>query len=126
MKPVKSTSETGHAKNVANLEDLISFCTNYGTAYNPSKISIKLPALNTLFTNAKNSLIAVNNAHALFIKAVNEREIAFNPLSKLTTKIINALDATDASSQILNDAKTNARKIQGARKSKKIQTIILK
>jgi hypothetical protein len=48
-----STSETGHAKNVANFEDLISFCTGYGTAYNPSKVTIKLPALNTLFTSAK-------------------------------------------------------------------------
>jgi len=35
-----STSETGHAKNVANFEDLISFCTGYGTAYNPSKAAI--------------------------------------------------------------------------------------
>ncbi len=25
-----STSETGHAKNVANLQDLISFVTGYG------------------------------------------------------------------------------------------------
>ena len=26
-----SKSETGHSKNVANFEDLISFCTGYGT-----------------------------------------------------------------------------------------------
>ena len=32
-----STSETGHAKNVANFEDLISFCNGYGATYNPSK-----------------------------------------------------------------------------------------
>lgn len=32
-----STSETGHAKNVANFSTLISFCTAYGTKYNPSK-----------------------------------------------------------------------------------------
>ncbi|MBI4929199.1 MAG: hypothetical protein HY841_00430, partial [Bacteroidetes bacterium] len=50
-----STTETGHAKNVANFEDLISFCTGYGTSYNPSKAGIKLPALNTQFTGAKNS-----------------------------------------------------------------------
>lgn len=39
-----STSETGHAKNVANFDDLVSFVTGYGTAYNPSKASIKLTA----------------------------------------------------------------------------------
>jgi len=35
-------SETGHAKNVANLEDLISFCNGYGSSYNPSKVALKI------------------------------------------------------------------------------------
>jgi hypothetical protein len=39
--------ETGHAKNVATFEDLISFCTGYGATYNPSKAALKLPALTT-------------------------------------------------------------------------------
>ena len=57
------TSETGHAKNLANFEDLISFCAGYGTTYNPSKASIKVPALlNTTFTNAKATLTAINTA----------------------------------------------------------------
>jgi len=46
-----STSETGHAKNVSNFDDLISFVTGYGTAYNPSKASIKLTALQSLSTS---------------------------------------------------------------------------
>jgi len=54
-----STSETGHAKNVANFEDLISFCTGYGTAYNPTKNSIKIAAMNTLLASARNSLQTV-------------------------------------------------------------------
>ena len=29
-----STSETGHAKNVANFQDLIEFVTGYGATYN--------------------------------------------------------------------------------------------
>jgi len=41
-------NETGHAKNVANFEDMISFVTGYGATYNPSKNAIKLPQLNTL------------------------------------------------------------------------------
>jgi len=39
-----STTETGHAKNVANFESLISICTGYGTAYNASKENLKLSA----------------------------------------------------------------------------------
>ncbi len=40
-------TETGHAKNVANFEDFISFITGYGAAYNPTKVPIKLLSLNT-------------------------------------------------------------------------------
>ncbi len=40
-----STSETGHAKNVANFETLISFCTGYGTTYNPSRDALKVANL---------------------------------------------------------------------------------
>jgi len=47
-----SKTETGHAKNVSNFEDLISFCTGYGTDYNPKQNRIKLTSLNTLHTNA--------------------------------------------------------------------------
>jgi hypothetical protein len=35
-----STTETGHAKNVANFDDLVSFVTGYRAVYNPSKASI--------------------------------------------------------------------------------------
>ena len=37
-----STSETGHAKNVANFSTLISFCTAYDTKYNPSNPALSL------------------------------------------------------------------------------------
>ena len=40
-----SVSETGHAKNVANFQDLISFCEGHGAIYNPSKESLKIPQL---------------------------------------------------------------------------------
>jgi hypothetical protein len=45
-----SISETGHAKNVTNLESLITSITAFGTSYNPSKDSIKLTALQALLT----------------------------------------------------------------------------
>jgi hypothetical protein len=40
-----SHSETGHAKNVANFQDLISFCKGYGIIYNPSKEVLKVVKL---------------------------------------------------------------------------------
>jgi len=116
--------EGGHAKNVANFEDLISFCTGYGTQYNPSKAGIKLPAMNTLFTSAKNSLTAINTALPPSTNAINAREIVFTPLSKLITRVVNAVAASNVSKQVLPDVKTIARKIQGKRGSKKLPTIV--
>lgn len=110
-----STSETGHAKNVANFEDLISFCTGYGTAYNPTKNSIKIAAMNTLLTSARNSLQTVKTTKVAFDNATNAREIAFVNLKKLCTRVVNALEATDATKQTVDDAKSINRKIQGKR-----------
>jgi len=110
-----STSETGHAKNVANFEDLISFCTSYGTAYNPSKAAIQLPALNTLYSNAQNALAGLTNNKTVFDNATNARQAAFEPLKKLATKIVNALDATEATDTLVKDVKTMNNKIQGKR-----------
>ena len=48
-----STSEVGHAKNVANFQDLIEFVIGYGATYNSSKNSLKLPQLIALKDNAQ-------------------------------------------------------------------------
>jgi len=114
-----STSETGHAKNVANFEDIISFCTGYGTAYNPTKNSIKIAAMNTLLTSARNTLQTVKTTKTAYDNATNAREIAFANLKKLSTRVVNALEATDATKQTVNDAKTINRKIQGKRADNK-------
>lgn len=117
-----SNSETGHAKNVANFEDLISFCTGYGATYNPVKVSIQLPALNALRTTAQGTIAGVTAAATAFINATNARVILFDPIKKLATRIVAALAATDASDEMIEDAKTINRKIQGSRKSKKDET----
>jgi hypothetical protein len=110
-----STNETGHAKNVANFEDLIGFCNGYGASYNPSKASIKIPALQTLLTSGQVVLATIKTTKTDLDNATNAREIAFKPLKKLCTKVINALAATDAASQTNDDASTANFKIQGRR-----------
>jgi hypothetical protein len=115
-----STSETGHSKNTANFDVLISSVTGYGTAYNPTKASIKLPALQTLSVNAKNAVSTVNAVLPAYSNAVAAREVAFEPLNKFITRVMNALKATDTTRQVNESAKTLVRKIQGTRaKAKK-------
>ena len=114
-----STSETGHAKNVANLDELISFVGGYGAVYNPSKSAIKLLALQALSTAAKTAIGAVNSANPAYSNAVAAREVAFAPLGKLTTRILNALKATDTTTQVDESAQTIVRKLQGRRATPK-------
>lgn len=110
-----STIETGHAKNVATFEDIISFCTGYGATYNPSKAALKLPALATLLAAAQAVLQTVKTSKTAHDNTTNLREIVFKVLKSLATKIINALAATDAAQQTVDDAKTINNKIQGKR-----------
>ena len=121
---MSSTSETGHAKNVANFQDLISFCNGYGASYNPNKASITLAALGTKQTDAITALAAVNTNIPASTNAINQREILFNPLNKLITRVLNAVAASDVSKQVIDDVKTIARKLQGKRATPKIPTII--
>ena len=115
-----STSETGHAKNVANFETLISFVSAYGTTYNPSRESIKLPALQAILADAKNSLNAIDALHPNYSNAVAANEAAFKPFSKLITRVNNALKATDTTTQVDESAQTIVRKLQGKRATPKL------
>lgn len=112
-------SETGHAKNVANFGILITVVKGFKTAYNPSKSTITLPALTTLKTNADAVMADVNTKLGAYSSAVAAREGAFDPLNKLSTRILNGLRATDASKAIINTAEALVRKIQGKRATPK-------
>lgn len=118
-----STSETGHAKNAANLNVIISRCTGYGPRYNPSNTDLTLPSLQNLYNNAFNSIEAINPLKQPFISAVNDRQSKFAAMEKLVTKVVNALDASaGVSDAIVKDARSIIRKIRGARSKKKLVT----
>jgi hypothetical protein len=114
-----SKSEVGHAKNVANFQDLIVFVEGYGPSYNPSKTSLTLEQLTSLHASANASLQNVINLNTAYNDAVNSRVEAFADLRPLSTRLINALEATDASQEKIEDAKGFNRKIQGQRAPKK-------
>lgn len=108
-----STSEKGHNKNIAHFSQLIQFCQSYGATYNPNKNSLKVPQLQTQLTSVQTNFDAVNNTSIAFNNAVNARKDAFKDLKKLGTRLVNALDVTDASKQLVKDAKTVNAKLQG-------------
>jgi hypothetical protein len=114
-----STSETGHSKNVANYDELISLIMGFGPDYNPTKESLKVLSMKSTSSLARKAIDAVNNIYPVYSSAVADRDVAFLPLSKLTTRVLNALKATDTSVQVIDNAQTIVRKIQGRRATPK-------
>lgn len=108
-----STSEVGHAKNVANFQSLIAFVTGYGATYNPIKNAIKLANLNTLLATSQTKVADVVTKNTIFNNAINDRFEAFSLLRTLSTRLVNALETTDATPQKIKDAKGFNRKMQG-------------
>ena len=105
--------DSGHAINVANMEDLISFINGDGGTYNPSNNSIKLNQLQTLLLNSKSALQMMKNTKTAYDNSTNAREISFAPLKKNATRIMAALEASGAVQQTIDDARTINHKIQG-------------
>lgn len=111
--------ESGHAKNVANFEELTTTIKGYGDGYNPSREALKLMALLLVLSNSKKALESVNAAMPAYIRAVAAREAAFDPINKLVTRIMNFLKSIASTDHIHENALTFARKIQGRRASAK-------
>lgn len=114
-----STSETGHAINVANFEDLISFCQGLGASYNPSKAGLKVGLLQTQLASVKANMDAVRTGSVAFNTAVGARAAAFDELKKLAPRLVNALNVTDASKELVKQAIAVRNKIQGRRAGEK-------
>ena len=114
-----STHESGHATNVANYEQQISYCVGYGVTYNPSKVAIKTASMSTQLTSAISVQSIVNQKLNVYSAAVDAREILFEPLSVLVTKIMNALKSSEVTVQVVTDAKTLSRKLTGKRATPK-------
>ena len=113
-----STSEVGHAKNIANLNLLNTNIAALGNIYNPSIPKLQLAYLQNLYTTAFNHQESVNNLVAPYSLAVDEREIIFKPLNRELTKLRKAYKATDGVTAVqLEDFMTVIRKLKGVKKA---------
>jgi hypothetical protein len=114
-----STSETGHAKNIANFNLLSQYCLGYGTRYNPSNPAITTTALDAAYNNAFNLNANLTTLAQPFIRAVNTRQEVFTPVNRLATRIVSAFSVTQGvSPKLVEDANTILRKLRGTRAKK--------
>ena len=112
---MSSTSEVGHAKNVANLQKLTEQIRVY-TLYNPPVDNIKIANLQTLYTDASSKLNQVEDKRNANKNAITLRQTAFENLKPTATKIINHLGILGLSQGTIDQAKSLNRLIQGGQK----------
>ena len=108
-------SETGHYINVANLNKLNEKIETYGATYNPAKAAIKLENLRQLYLDGGIQITKVQTAKNAYSIEVDNREETYNPIKPFTTRLINILSGTDVSKELIKDAKSINKKVQGAR-----------
>ena len=120
---MSSTSEVGHAKNIANLNLLNTNIIALGAIYNPSNPNLFLANLQNQYTENFTNQESVNVKVAPYSVAVDEREVIFKPLNRELSKLRKAYKATDGVTKVqLEDFMTIVRKLKGVRKETKPKT----
>lgn len=114
-----ANSETGHAKNIYNFNQVTKTVESWGTDYKPSKAAIKVANLKLQFTSADDAQTLYGDKIVLNGTDKNLRKTGFKPVNKLSTKLFNGIKATDASDATIADAEGFWRKIQGERAEEK-------
>jgi len=117
---MSKTNDTGHGRNVVNGEMLITYLTGYGAPYNPSNANIQLNSLTEKAAAARAINEQVNDLIAKNSNAIAARDLAFEPLKTLSTRVLNAVKSVNVPQQVLDNAITNNRKIHGQRASPKL------
>lgn len=109
------TNETGHYKNVVSLNALKVFAEGLGTGYTPQKNSLKLPNLVLLVTETNALHNAVKDQANTVSLGVDARQLVYENVKPLSTKVINTMGSTNVNPKTIEDAKFFNAKIQGAR-----------
>ena len=84
------TSKTGHVKNVANFQSVITYLQSLGTKYNPSKPEDAITALTQYYTDADAAIQELAGHLPLYSTAVDNQEEAFGRLPALSVRVSSA------------------------------------
>jgi hypothetical protein len=115
---IMAFNETGHYKNVANLNLLNGYIISYGATYAPTKEIIKLTNLQALYLAGHDNVEAVQTAKNNYSQKVDDREDTFKNIKTFSTRVIANLSGTNVSAQTIKDAKSINAKIQASKASK--------
>lgn len=108
-------SEGGHAKNVANFEDLLTRVRSLGPGYSPSKSGLTLVNLELNYQAANAALKSLAAELPLYQQAVDAKQAGFAPLSKLVTRALNMFRASVDHKPEVESAESLVKKMRGGK-----------
>jgi hypothetical protein len=120
---MSSTSEIGHAKNVANFDRLKTYINNFGALYQPSNANLLLPVVESKLQDSDTAVKAVEPFKKPYKDAIDLRKTLFSGVNNRFTNAFKNLKSSDGvSPTTLNDAFTLLKKIKGTNRPSKKTT----
>lgn len=102
-----------HVNNAEAFARLVDFCTGYGGKYNPGRSTLQIESLIAQKKEANKALDQVIVAKAHYDNEVNQRKQIFSQLPRLAASILRTLEASGASAEKLDDARSFFHKLTG-------------
>ena len=115
---MSSTSETGHAKNLARFGKLINITESMPSSlYNPAKQRLFTGAMREQERMAIDALTGLKKEEDLFNKIRNERADAFEALEPFLPRILSNIVLAETSARDLDNAQSLVARIRGEHRS---------
>lgn len=116
-----SKYETGHFKNLSNFSSLISYLDTL-SSYAPDATEIQMRSLQTLYDDTKTATDNLVTMSAALQQSINDRQLKFEQMRKLSTKIMKYLEANSTDDEAIKDVLTHYRDL-GSKKLSRKETV---
>jgi hypothetical protein len=105
--------------NMQSFEKLLGICTGYGGKYNPGRPNLRVENLSVMLQQAREKILQVSIAKTNYENAQNDRELAFDEIRFLSSRILAELKSSGALPETVADVAAMVRKIRGYSSSRK-------
>ncbi|MEQ9415541.1 MAG: hypothetical protein RIF39_17020, partial [Cyclobacteriaceae bacterium] len=109
-----------HVKTAEAYSRLVGICTGFGGKYNPGRQTLQLKAMRALLEEAQSSLQDYLQKLLIYKDVTNEREVAYEQLGKLTSRIVRSVESFGVLPQTLDDVRYYERLIKGRKSSSRL------
>ena len=121
-----STSETGHAKNVANFKAIITVVKSFGAQYQPSSKNLQVEVLELQAESAEKTLNKLKEAETLNKQANATLQMHFKSLNTFSSRLMGLLISSEPKASSIEEARSIQKRITGGNTKKKKEEVVAK